>query len=559
MRSSLLVVLLFLCCSVANGEDSVSRVRKAVEHSTLDQRGTEPFHLKASVAPSFESDRDSNRNGTVEIWWLSPDTWRRELTAPGLHLVEISNNRQHWQHTEGEFLPEWLREISIAVVKPVPDVDKTLAAVKSAEIRSILGSSYFSWMEFSTDGSTRKAMGAGITLHDNSGLISSGSGFGWSFSGEDYKAFHKRMIAQKVIGGGPGPEVTAKLTVLEDLGQPSQGLFDIAQPENDAKPLRTVLIDELSLRKNLIPMKPAVWPVLKDGPLEGAFTADVVVDRDGKIREIGTFVSDNPGLEAGANEYISSMRFQPYLVNGEPVQVYSRLTFPFKTTRPAGAETFDSVRSYFERSRQMSSGAGGGNTTPYVLHASFEAATKSGVGHGEYTDSWYSTTAWCRDAVFEDSHLRRCRKDDQWYLDGEGSHLALLQVVLKAIEPIPAMDTFVESDWRIVRSNVDGQSLVRVATGHESDAGVLDAQSRGLWFDSEGLVRQAHFRGLDAVYLQFEDFHGSRISREIRLLANGKLGLRIQVNSIQEAANLNTSSFKLSGHEWKRQFTDEAR
>jgi len=135
----------------------------------------------------------------------------------------------------------------------------------------------------------------------------------------------------------------------------------------------------------------------------------------------------------------------------------------------------------------------------------------------------------------------------------------ILQVVLKAIEPIPAIDTFVESDWRISRMSVDGQSLVRTATGHESNEGVLDEQSRGLWFDSDGLLVRTHFRGLDTVQSEFQDFHGVKIPHRIDVLANGKLAMRIRINSVESADNLNPSSFKLSGHDWKRQFTDEAR
>jgi hypothetical protein len=557
MRFGPIVALLLSVSLTAHSEDNVTRVRKAIEHSTLDQSATPPFHLKATLSPSFERDLDSNRNGTVEIWWASPTQWKRELTAPGVHLVEITDGARHWQHTEGDYLPEWLR--SIVVVRPVADPNQLLVHIKTAEVRTLMGGTYFNWMEFSSNGSTSKAMGAGLTIRDNSGLLDHGGGFGWFFGYKDYSAFHKLLIARTVTGGGPGPEVTAKITLLEDLSPIPSSLFDTTQAGSDPNPLQTLLIDEAALRRNLESTPSPSWPALKDGPLEGALTTDVLVDREGKVREIGTVVSDNPGIRDAAHDYITSLHFQPFLRNGQPVQVYSRFTMPFKTTRPAGMETFDSARNYFEHGRRLTSPAAGTNTTPYVLHATFETGTKDGPQQGQYTDTWNSETQWCREATLVKSRFARCRNGEKWYLFSQGEHAQVLQVVFKAIEPIPAIDTFVESDWRIDRRTVDSVSLIRVATGHESADGTLDAQSRGLWFNPDGVLTRSHFRGLDTIQSQFQDFHGVQVPHLIGVLSNGQLAIRIRVASIEAAQPAASNSFALSGHDWKRQFTDEAR
>jgi hypothetical protein len=241
------------------------------------------------------------------------------------------------------------------------------------------------------------------------------------------------------------------------------------------------------------------------------------------------------------------------------VQAFSRITLPFKTTRPAGVETFDSARNYFEHGRVLTSPAALANPTPYILHATLQAGTKDGVQTGQYTDTFLSATEWCREATIGQSRFVRCRNNDKTYLLSDGPDAKLLQIVLKAIEPIPAIDTFVESDWRISRQTLDSASLVRVATGYEAADGTLDAQSRGLWFNSDGLLIRSHFGGLDTVRSQFQDFHGAQIPHQVDVLANGKLGVRISVTSIESATDLSPKSFVLSGHEWKRQFTDETR
>src|SRR5206468_9798609 len=73
LRSSRLGIIAICCFSMpVLAENTVGQVRKAVERSTLNQAGTTPFHLKATISPSFERDKDSGRTADVEIWWASP-------------------------------------------------------------------------------------------------------------------------------------------------------------------------------------------------------------------------------------------------------------------------------------------------------------------------------------------------------------------------------------------------------------------------------------------------------------------------------------------------------
>ncbi len=560
MRATLTIALLLSLSFSVQAENNISPVRKAIDRCTLDQPGTKPFHLVATVAPSFGRDSASNRRGSIEIWWSSPTQWKRDLTIPGFHLVEIADGPHHWQHSEGDYFPEWLREISIAVIQPVPNRDQILTRLKTAEVRSSLDTTYFSWMEFSSNGSTTKAMGAGVALANNSGLLAHGTGFGWDFLNRDYSSFHNIFVARTVTAsGGSDPEVTAKITTLEDLGSISPNLFDTTQPGSDPNPIQTLTIDEPVLRKGLRDMSPPTWPALKDGPLEGAITTTVLVDRDGKVRDPGYMISDNPGISDAARNYISSMQFQPVLFNGRPVQAFSRITLSFKISRPIGNESFDSAHNYFERGRKLISPAAGVNTTPYILHATFQTGSKNGVVQGEYTDTWLSADQWRREATLGKSRLVRSRNSDKTYLLSEGPEASLLQIVFRAIEPIPTLDTFVESDWRIARLKNDGSSPIRIASGHESDDGSLDAQSRGFWFNTSGILLHAHFRGFDTFLTDFQDFHDVRVPYKIDVLSNANLIMRIQTISIEQATNLSSKSFTLSGHDWKRQFTDEAR
>src|SRR5580704_16171829 len=225
MCKAMVVLVTVLGLSMlGNADDPERTVKKAAEHSTLNQAGTKPFHLKAVIASSRERDRGSNRTGEVEIWWASPTQWRREVRSPEFHQIAIVNGGREWQKNEGEYFPEWLRETSRALIEPVPLSNEALKQVKDAEVKRLMGSTYFSWTMMSTDGKVEKGMGAGLAVKDSTGLLLYGSGLGWGGSYKDYKNFNGRMVAQTVSVGSP--EVTAKVTTLEDLRDIPPGFFD---------------------------------------------------------------------------------------------------------------------------------------------------------------------------------------------------------------------------------------------------------------------------------------------------------------------------------------------
>ena len=334
MRKSKIIVallVLFIVASFSYAKDDASKVRKIIERSTLNQPGTKPFHLKAVIAPS-RADRGADRTGEVEIWWASPTEWKREVRSPEFHQIAIVNGSEEWQKNEGDYFPEWLRETAVALVEPVPDPDHALKMVNEADVKTMFGNTYYAWMTMSTDGNVEKGMGATIAVTDKTGLLFYCGDLGWGALFKDYKNFHGRMVAMTLTHGTP--EVTARVTTLEDLRDAPAGLFDAAASGGDVPLLQTVIVEEKVLRKNLLTMDSVLWPPLKDGPLEGVMTTEIVVDRGGRVREIGTIVTDNNAMSEAARKIIATMQFAPYLKNGVPVQVVSRVTMPFKASRP---------------------------------------------------------------------------------------------------------------------------------------------------------------------------------------------------------------------------------
>ena len=248
LMSTLLIAGLLLWPTFSSADNLAKEIKKAVERSTLDQPGTKPFHLVATIAPSFERDKDSGRTGTVEIWWSSPTRWKREVRSPQFHQVEMVDGLAAWQKNEGDYFPQWLEQTALELIRPIPPLEDVLLHAKDAEQRRIGPMTNLNWTTPSGTAEVHNILRSSISLQSSTGLLLYAGGLGWGGQFKDYQDFHGRMVARTVSVGSP--EVTAKIMTLEEWTQIPAGFFEIAGKTGDA-PLRTAVMDETSVRKNL--------------------------------------------------------------------------------------------------------------------------------------------------------------------------------------------------------------------------------------------------------------------------------------------------------------------
>jgi hypothetical protein len=232
--SVLFVATVFAATGNVAAEDLSKTVEKAIARNTLDQVGTHPFHLKATYTPSLERDNNSHRTGDIEIWWQSPTQWRRELRSPEFHQIAIVDGTHQWQKNDGDYFPNWLRQLAEAMVRPMPLAPDALGRrIKGAEIRHLMGQTNINWESEVGPGDAQSHGKGYIALMDKTGLINYTGGLGFGGSYHDFADFHGRMIARTVASGYI--EVTAKITVLEDLNSVPAGFFDATGPGGDSQ------------------------------------------------------------------------------------------------------------------------------------------------------------------------------------------------------------------------------------------------------------------------------------------------------------------------------------
>lgn len=555
----LLIVVELGGIPVARAEDPLAMVRKAAAKSTLDQNGTHPFHLHATVTPSPGRDANSGRTGDIEIWWQAPGVYRRELRATGFNQIEIVSGGHVWQSNEGDYLPQWLDEVARAILDPLPPQSAAMKGVAPNIVKASFGSIYANWeLPLPMDQQPSKEV---VALKQDGGLLYYDMGLGWGGFYNYYASFHGREVPRTFTIGSP--EVTAKVVLLEDLPHVPPNWFDASTPGGDPHPIRFVAIDHTDLATDLAEGSPMPdWPPVTNTPTEGVIWTDLVLDRTGRIREPFSPISDNPAINEAAKTYFAGLRFKPVLQDGQPVQVVRHVVLRFHLKRPAGVEDLGTSGEAFERGRAASTLAVT-STAPYVLRAKISAHVGAGVMQGTYTDIWQDAAHWRRESVVGDSRAVRSLDGKQQYLLTEGPQAQIARLVLSVVEPIPAQDTFTESDWSLQRDNI-GVPTVLVLRGRKGPGDVLDpAQRTGYWFDASGRLVQAYTAHLALSYSEYQAFHGGQFPKVIlgRIKPDAGAALRLDLSDpeVLDPATLKKDSFRVSGHEWDRKFTAETR
>lgn len=314
-----------------------SVVKEAASHSTLAAPGGAPFHLKATI--SDEKSHDAEWDATVEEWWQSPTTWRREFHSNAFTQILVVNGAKMHEEDNGPVFPELLRNLTVELVNTVPRLDQLAALHKLvAKPDGTAGQIRASWTITGNDGTTTHNIAASIAISRDTGLMMYGGDIDWDVSLHDFADFHGKQIARRLTAQSKGgPQLTAQITLLEDLGAADSKLFAIHKATPAKKQLRVVVVPELELRKLSLDTPAPHWPDMATGKLSGAMVMRIVVDREGNVRSVDDYFSDNPALQQAAQEQIIKWRFKPYLDHGIPVQVISTLTFPFSVSQAAAA------------------------------------------------------------------------------------------------------------------------------------------------------------------------------------------------------------------------------
>ena len=328
--------------------------RRADSLTNLRLPGSAPFHLKVAFHAypgiDYAVHRQSpilNGDGVYEETWLSPETWRREVTLGEYHAVEIRSGGRRTFHASSDYEPSRVMMLLGALLAPIPrsilepEINEEQIHLKTEHLTA--GAIPWVRISFRYEGKhgvpevlAYDFLSSGILVRREdqySGLLTS-----W----DDDQLFAGKIVPRhfSVQGGGlSGPMVTASLTIesppLSDLAI-AQIPGEPADPGSTLRPIESQDMDN----SGASPIHFEAPPLPSDRYPSGVETIVIaVVDREGRprepelgaIRNYGQSVTqhDIDVVAATAQQMVTSIlkdRYHPALIDGKPCQTYWSLT-----------------------------------------------------------------------------------------------------------------------------------------------------------------------------------------------------------------------------------------
>jgi hypothetical protein len=323
MSALTLALSAFISSSLAS--DKISELpKRAIEKSQITLAGSKPFHLKAHIVEATNRKNEEYR-AEIEEFWESPTKWRRTVTSPNFSQTLVVNGEKVSEELKGDYFPNWLRTMVSAIFDPESSL-KGVNMEQSSDNPVIGGNAVCRRFAFRAGIPPQNSVFS--TFCFDGALLESVGKPGYHAQYLAYKEFADKKVARKVREYiEPGTELEAKIDELEEW-TPDESVLVV---EKTTEQLRTVFINEETLRKLSVDTPEMQWPPIHGGKPVGILSIYVCLDRSGKVREIYALNSDHPEMSDAARKQVTQWHFHNAINQGAPIQVEGILTFAYTT------------------------------------------------------------------------------------------------------------------------------------------------------------------------------------------------------------------------------------
>ena len=311
---------LILIGSFAAVEIAQEVSRPSLVQPTLTAPGGTPFYLQAEITERG----DPNEHIEVEMSWVAPDKWRRQIRSEEFSQTLIVNGDNVFEQDSSDYFPIGIQTLVTAMVDPRPAID----AVRPGDrvmTKANGGSNESGKMCF---GPNLK-----VCVTGRYGLMESLGGPGRTLDFMDYQKFKDKRVARILIYHiDAGDSLQAHITTLGELKSHDESRFLIANPSSKESRIRSVVLAEAELRDVALQPADIIWPqVLEDNQTTGETSYYVSVDRTGQVREVFPLSISVERADDSARRQLLKWKFKPVLRDGVPVQAEAALHFHFDT------------------------------------------------------------------------------------------------------------------------------------------------------------------------------------------------------------------------------------
>jgi hypothetical protein len=288
--------------------------------ATLIEPGGTPFHLQAVITePS-----DPNEHIEFEMFWVSPDKWRRTIKSREFSQTLIVNRDKVFEQDSGDYMPLAIQVLTTAMVDPRPIVE----ALRPGDLALTKANG-----RADESGKVCVDSAAKICLKSPNGLTESLRGPGRSVTFAKYVPFNGKRVARFITFTlDHGDSYQARVLTLGEFESQDDSQFSVAESTSIDKQIRSVVLSETELRTLSAQPVEIIWPqVLEDQQTSGITSYYVSLDRTGQVRETLPLTVAVERADDSARRQLMHWKFNPPAKDGIPVQAEGILTFHFDT------------------------------------------------------------------------------------------------------------------------------------------------------------------------------------------------------------------------------------
>jgi TonB family protein len=546
MGSRSLVIVLFLSQLSVAGANRVpvsKLLDQMIHHSTLAEPGGKPFYLKATITD--KDDAKSEFNGTVEEYWASPTKWRRIIKLRDFSQTRIVNGDMIYEDNNGDYFPLHDEMLADEIVDPLPKsaIDlmnklELMGAEPGSGAGQCMAEKYFN----DTEGRETRVL---LAYDCKTGLLI----YLWSPTCcygvmTDYRKFHNKMVAYAT----KDDPINIRIDTLRDLDAPDEALFAISQPTPLAKRMTTVKVSETEARAFLAAKTEIRWPPVSKKPNGNSMNVNIVVGRDGRVKEAWSYSPVDNAVEDVALSAIRKWTFEPQNIDGVPAQIDTSLNIPFPAEYQATA-TQPEVRPIFDKMRTASDLRIDGGPS-FHMKASFQS--EDGAAKGTYEETWVSSKKWRKEVKVNATSVVEVRTQDAFYRTFPGKFAPRLadDVVDSLSFSLPGDNggDLHDADWSTVNAKLGNLPVLRLSNGYVNPQGKPDALTV-MYFveDKTSLIRGRYHYSTLTVFNDLQPFGEKPVARKLTMLGGDVNKMEITIDTLEPAPNVSETLFSISG------------
>ena len=543
-RIALMIVFFSQLASAGASRVPVSKLLEQMIHrSTLAEPGGRPFYLKATITD--KDDSKSEFNGTMEEYWLSPTKWRRVTKLREFSQTRIVNGDLIYEENNGDYFPVNDEMLANEIVDPLPKSAVDLMnqlGLMGAEPGSGQGQCMAEKYFNNSEGRETRVL---LAYDCNTGLLI----YLWSPTCcygvmTDYRKFHNKLVAYATKDN----PINIRVDTLKDLAAPDESLFAISQPTPPSKRIITENLTETEARTFLVNKTEIQWPQVSKKPPEKSMTVNIVIGRDGQVKEERTYSPVENAIEDAALTAIKKWTFRPQNVDGVPAQVSTSLTLPF----PAEYEKVDAnrpqVRPIFDRMRTTGDLRLDGALS-FHMKASFHS--EDGSAKGAYEETWVSPKKWRREVKLNDTSVVEVRTETAFYRTFPGKYAPRLadDVIDAASFNLPGDNgnDFHDADWNIVDAKLGNLPVLKLSSGYISPQGKPDALAMLYFVEDKTAFLRGRYHYLVTVFNDLQPFGEKIVARKLTIVGSSAGKIEIAIDTLEPVGNMSEAIFRMDG------------